>query len=460
MLNFKSFLFIIGFAWTPSVGANPLVPGGEHYSSDMSKNAFSHPPESVSKDIKNQFFVGNSFFKQSWVAAPSSTLARDGLGPTYNAVACASCHQLDGRGAAYLKNDKLGVSLLFRLKSFNQGVWSDHTHYGGQLNPFSIENVPSEVSIAHKFTKTLENYPDGSSVEIRKPVFIFKDLNFGLLGLLTTISPRIGAQLIGLGLIEGLDVVDIQKNEDPLDINQDGISGFANKVLNKQTGHLEIGRFGWKAEQPTVRQQVAGAFLGDIGITSSLFPETNCPIIQIECSKVENGGDPELEEKVLDRVTTYSQYLSVPISRFKDLSDYESGLSLFKSANCNSCHTESYTIESNTDFSNKTIYPFSDFLLHDMGDGLSDFTYDDVLEENITSMSMQPLAREWRTPPLWGIGLLPVVNGHQQLLHDGRANGVEEAILWHGGEAEESKSKFKSMNKKQRDELISFLNKL
>ncbi len=464
MPHFNSYLFfILVLLVSPKGLSDPLKPAGEWTSADLSKNAFSHPFLGIDKQIKNEFFVGNSFFKQSWVQAPSSTSGRDGLGPTYNAVACASCHVFDGRGPAYLKNDKLGVSLLFRLQSFNGISWGSHPHYGNQLNPFAIDGVKGEVQITHRFETVVSPYPDGSEKELKRPVFLFNNWNFGPLDLGVQMSPRISSPLIGLALIESILDSDILKNEDPLDLDQDGVSGVSRRVTDVLTQEVLIGRFGWKAEQPHVRQQVASAFLGDIGITSLLFPDENCPLVQLECANSIHGGTPELEDRILDRVTTYSRYLAVPKSRHESVSEYESGLALFRQVGCLDCHVESFVAGSEDGILNpQTIYPFSDFLIHDMGPGLSDFFYSDpspVMSPDPQNQG-DSFAREWRTPPLWGIGLLETVNGHQQLLHDGRANGVEEAILWHGGEAENSKNNFKSLTKNERDQLIHFVNNL
>jgi CxxC motif-containing protein (DUF1111 family) len=450
--------FFAFFIFFNSVDASPLLPGGALTSSDLSKNAFGHPAKNITKEEKNQFFVGNSFFKQSWVAAPSSTDGRDGLGPTYNAVSCAACHPLDGRGLAYSK-EKLAIGLLFRLQSFHPTLshFSDHPAYGGQINPNGIENVPGEGRPELQWSKITSAYADGTPYEIRRPVFTFQKLSFGEFTSTTFISPRIGPQLAGLGLLEAIDEQEI--NEDPFDLNGDGISGRRSTVIDIATGSFALGRFGWRAEQPSVRQQTAGAFLGDLGITSSLFPIENCPAEQIECGKSINGGSPELDEKVLDRVTTYIQFLAPPKARHSDLESFQQGLDVFQKTGCVDCHTPSYTTAHhiNDAFNNQVIYPFTDLLLHDMGPDLADVDQlFSLLPIDVTTEKF----REWRTPPLWGIGLIPTVNGHQQLLHDGRANSVEEAILWHGGEAESARNKFKNLTKPERDLLVQFVNNL
>lgn len=440
-----------------TANANPLQPGGSFTSADMSKNAYSHPGKTISKIQKNEFFVGNSFFKLSWVAAPSSTEGRDGLGPTYNSIACAACHPLDGRGRAYVK-DKISIGLLFRIHSLSSTLEpQEEPTYGGQLNPLAVDGVTSEGQATLMFTEKTETYSDGKVVVLRKPQFTFEALSFGLPQPLTFVSPRIGAQLIGLGILESISESEILAQEDRLDSNSDGISGKANWVYDIRKNQIRLGRFGWKAEQPTIEQQTAAAFLGDIGITSSLFPKENCPPIQLQCLNSINGGTPELDEKILDRVSTYVRFLAVPKARHASLESFENGLRVFKSVGCANCHTPQYqTVSDEPSLNALAIYPFTDLLLHDMGEDLSDIP----VHTSILNFSELLLAREWRTPPLWGIGLLPTVNGHQQLLHDGRAANVEEAILWHGGEALSARTAFTQLPEPERTTLIEFINNL
>lgn len=453
-----AFIFLTILFAAKAANASPLQPGGSFTSADLSKNAFSHPGKTITKTQKNEFFVGNSFFKLSWVAAPSSTEGRDGLGPTYNAVACAACHPLDGRARAYA-NDKISIGLLFRIHSLSSSLQlTDEPTYGSQLNPQGVDGVPGEGQAIVSFQQKTVTYPNGLTTTLQKPFFSWDNLTFGPFAPQTFISPRIGAQIIGLGLLEAIPETDILKLEDAHDSNADGISGKANWVFDIRKNKNSMGRFGWKAEQPTVEQQTAAAFLGDVGITSSLFPKENCPPVQIECTKTTNGGTPELEEKILDRVSTYVRFIAVPKARHASLEDFEKGLQAFNTVGCASCHTPTHTTSSPSEaaLDNLTIYPFTDLLLHDMGEELSDVP----MSADMMNFSELLLAREWRTPPLWGIGMIPVVNGHQQLLHDGRARNVEEAILWHGGEGLTSRNNFLKLSADERKTLIDFVNNL
>lgn len=424
--------------------ADAQSPGGDLTHEEFTHNAFTLMGPNVTGETKMFFAVGNSLFNTNWVSAPGSVSDRDGLGPTYNAVSCSSCHTLDGRGRGYTENSLVHLSLLFRL--------SHADNYGGQLNPLAIDGVPAEAKASVFFETVHGTYADGTPYELRAPHFEFSDFAFGPFDSKTQISPRVAPQMIGLGLIEAIREEDLRHQADPFDLDGDGISGVANEMIEVGSGKLKIGRFGWKANQPSLKQQNAAAFSGDIGLTSTLFPNVNCPPAQLLCLQAINGGDPEVVDKAILRVTTYTQTIGVPGRRNATSPNVQNGEMLFKKIRCDSCHTPSYTTGSNHEVSflnNQQIYPYSDFLLHDMGEGLADHREDEKAS-----------GTEWRTAPLWGIGLVPMVNKHQNLLHDARARGVEEAILWHGGEAESVRENFKKLTASQRSDVIDFVNSL
>lgn len=429
--------------------ANPNLPGGDLTHTDVSRNAFSHPGPNVKGETKLQFGVGNSFFKTDWPQAPSSLTERDGLGPTYNAVSCASCHELDGRGVGYYNYSDhiefdVNVSLLFRL--------SNTEVYGGQLNPLGISGVPGEAQVKVLLRFINSKYADDETFELREPEFRFSNFAYGPFPATIQISPRVAPQMTGLGLIEAIDESLILKNADPQDLNGDGISGRANYITDVVTGKTALGRFGWKASQPSLRQQNAAAFLGDLGLTTNLFSQENCPPIQLLCLQAPTGGSPEMTDNILNKVTIYTQTLGVPVRRNTQDESVLRGEKIFTQIRCDTCHTPSFQTGTSHEISflhNQTIYPYSDFLLHDMGPDLADHRPDGLAD-----------GQEWRTPPLWGLGLIPTVNKHQNLLHDARARNVEEAILWHGGEAEHSREDFKKLSKQSRTDVIDFINSL
>ncbi|MEL7005127.1 MAG: di-heme oxidoredictase family protein [Bacteroidota bacterium] len=408
----------------------------------------------LSPAYNRQFVVGNSFFRRNWVTEPSSTADLDGLGPLFNARSCGSCHFKDGRAAPPLSPSDQSAGLLFRLSKPSGIEWEQlpDSHYGFQLNPNAIFGLEGEGIVSVSYEEQPGQYDDGETYSLRKPIYTFQNLAYGDLDPDIRVSPRIAPHMVGLGLLEAISESTLMGWEDINDVDGDGISGKLNYVWNIEEDREVVGRFGWKANQPNVRQQVASAFLGDIGITSSIFPIEACGPDQTACEESIVIDDVELTDDILDRVTLYSAALGVPRRRDWDEPEVIQGKSLFVDMNCNGCHKLKTTTETNNDipeYSNITIRPYTDLLLHDMGEGLADNAPDHRAN-----------GREWRTPPLWGIGMFRVVNNHTNYLHDGRARNLEEAVLWHGGEAAESRRKFKSLNKEERDALIAFLESL
>lgn len=417
------------------VAATPRLEAASPYEvNDHTRNAFSNPFPSLSREERRDFFVGNSFFRLGWTQAPASTADRDGLGPTFNAVSCSSCHLLDGRGPG-VGMGFTHISLLFRL--------DDTPAYGNQLNPFSIDGVPGEGQSKVTMLSERGTFPDGETYELMIPVYSVENWMFGTPPAHARLSARVGAQLIGLGLLEKIPASEIESREDAEDKNGDGISGRASRVLNLRTGKIDLGRFGWKAEQPTLEQQNAAAFNGDLGLTSALFPEENCPTPQTECRNSPNGGSPEVSDEILERVTFYTRHIALPTRRDALYEDVRHGEYMFQKIGCANCHTPQYTVDG------VAIFPHTDMLLHDMGEGLAD-----------RDLAGNRLATEWRTPPLWGIGLIKTVNRHDHLLHDGRARGVQEAILWHGGEGTAARESYKNLSKTDRAAIVRYVESL
>ena len=440
----------------PALLISEEFPGGSGSTSDFSANAFSHPMSGTRGEVRREFVVGNSFFKTSWVSSPASTLNRDGLGPLYNAVSCSSCHLLDGRGRGLPDNPGVvDISLLFRLRVKKEFFEvAPHPIYGGQFQPFAVEGVQGEGRVSVSFKKMKGQFADGNPYELSKPIYSFDQLSYGPLGKNTIASPRVAPQMIGLGLVEAIDQKDIVSLADPDDLNEDGISGRPNWVESLVTGKKTLGRFGHKAGKATLKEQNAAAFQGDIGITSSLHPEEECTLVQVDCQNHKTSND--ISDEILDKVTLYTQLLAVPKRREFKSPQVLRGRDIFFQASCQSCHHPSFETRSDMDLSilsGQTIYPYSDFLLHDMGDELADDQEAYLNEESAS-------AREWRTPPLWGLGLVETVNGHTRYLHDGRARSLEEAILWHGGEAQGSKQKYLKLGKNERSDLLKFLKSL
>ncbi len=420
----------------------------------QSSNAFGRSIPGLSAEEQIIFGVGNSLFNQTWVSAPASTTARDGLGPTFNSRACSSCHTKDGRGQPIQETLMGSVGFLMRISlpgTAPNGGPNPVPGYGTQIQEMANSGIPNEAKVRATYQTISGQYADGTAYELQKPIYEIYDEQFGSLqGVLT--SPRVGTQTIGLGLIDAITEADILANADVLDANDDGISGKPNYVWDVADARLKIGKYGWKANQPTLRQQVASAFHGDMGLTTSLFPDNDCPDPQQDCQNAFNGGTPEVTDLQLERVLFYQRTLGVPIRRNAKDPNVLAGKVLFNDLQCIQCHRTKYTANASvaTPLIKGTIFsPYSDFLLHDMGEALADNRPD--FDAN---------GKEWRTQPLWGIGLIKTVNNHTFFLHDGRARSIEEAILWHGGEAEQSISQFKALTAAQRAQLIAFVNSL
>ena len=439
--------------------------GGATTVFDKSRNAYSLPAGNLGILRRDNFFIGNAFFKQPWVSSPASTKARDGLGPLFNTNTCQSCHVKDGRGRPPLTEDEDFLSALVRLsipatteehqkKLLIDGFVAE-PNYGGQVQNRAIQGVKPEGQPRLSYEEIIGEFSDGEKYTLIKPSLRIDDLAYGELHPDVMTSVRVAPIMIGLGLLDAISNEDILANADPDDTNNDGISGRVNRVWDAQKQTSVIGRFGWKANQPTIAQQAMGAFHGDMGLTTELTPHHNCTPVQTDCAKAPNGSDgdePEVPKKIMDTVTFYSSTLGVPARRNTKTEAAQKGKQLFTSAGCSSCHTPRFKTADHAsipELSNQTIAPYTDLLLHDMGEGLADGRPDFLAT-----------GREWRTAPLWGIGLTETVNEHTRFLHDGRARNLSEAILWHGGEGEKAKQNYIDMPKADRDALITFLETL
>ncbi len=436
----------------------------------VTEDSFSHISANIPFEEEQNFRLGNALFKKLWVSAPSSTQASDGLGPLFNARSCMSCHVNDGRG----KPPEGGVSttsMFLRLArtpktsdeekaiADAEAVNFPDPVYGHQLQDLAVPGLAAEGRMKISYTEKPVTLAGGEVVSLRAPSYSVTDLAYGPLDPATTISPRVAPAMIGLGLIEAIPAADILAHADPDDRDGDGISGKAAIVRDHLTGQIALGRFGWKAQNATVRDQSADAFSNDIGISTPDRPDAHgdCTEAETKCRKMPTGvqkrlGNEEAPGPVLDLVTFYSANLAVPARRKASFADTLRGKQLFYQSGCASCHVPKFVTRRDTAEkaqSFQLIWPYSDFLLHDMGDGLAD-------GQQVGLAS----GREWRTPPLWGIGLTRTVSGHSFFLHDGRARNLTEAILWHGGEAEKARDAFSSLPKDDREALIRFLESL
>ncbi len=413
---------------------------------DAGVTAFSLPAPDLQAEQRRAFAVGNAFFRDNWVIAPASTAGRDGLGPLFNARSCSGCHLHDGRGRPALPEEERAMGLVLRLSMGSEA----HPIYGGQLQDLANPGIQAEARIQQVSEIHRGRYADGSAYSLEQLRYEIRQPAYGAVSEQTKISPRMAPHLVGMGLLEAIPVKFIQAQADPEDLNGDGISGRVNRVWDIRRQQDALGRFGWKAGQPSVEQQVAAAFSADIGITSSLFPD-EVPTAQQDIHVV-SGGQPELDDHKLGRVTFYCQALAVPAQRHAQQPEVLRGEVLFQSIGCNQCHlpqVKTGKYAAIPAFSNMLIRPYTDLLLHDMGPELAD-----------QRPEGKATGQEWRTPPLWGIGLFPAVSNHSRYLHDGRARNLAEAILWHGGEGQAARDAFKALEKTDREALVAFLQSL
>jgi CxxC motif-containing protein (DUF1111 family) len=421
------------------------------------ENAFARPIPVLPVEDLRRFTFGNRVFTTNWVAAPASVEAFDGLGPVFNRVSCSACHIRDGRGRPPEREEEPLESMLMRLSLPGEGGHGvKHVpRYGDQLNEKSLPGVPPEGRTVLRYTEKRGQYSDGEPYTLAVPHYQFAALAFGPLPEDTLFSPRVAAPVFGLGLLEAVTEADILARADPQDADHDGISGRANQVWDVTLQRMALGRFGWKANQPSLRQQNATAALNDIGLTTSMFPQENVAAGQDAAARAPSGasaGAAELRDDFLDKLTFYLQALAVPAPRFAESPDAAQGARLFARAGCTGCHTPTLTTGEYAAvpaLSHQIIHPFSDLLLHDMGEALADGRPD-----------YDARGSEWRTPPLWGIGHTEVVNRHTRFLHDGRARSLEEAVLWHDGEAIRSREAFVLMTRNERRALLDFLGAL
>ncbi|CAM1343451.1 di-heme oxidoreductase family protein [Tenacibaculum amylolyticum] len=403
--------------------------------------AFENPAANLTGINLELHLAGDAEFENTFVTAGSPI--NPGLGPRFNNTNCVACHPRDGR-ADFPTDINAPSGLLYRISTgndINNGPIAV-PNYGTQAQNQSVIGFQPEMNYKVTWEEFNETLSDGTIITLRKPTFSYENPYVPIPANIK-ISARIAPPVFGLGLLEAIPENDILAIADENDIDNDGISGKANYVINPETGARELGRFGWKANTSNLRIQSAAAYHEDMGITNEIF--TN---------DIPNDGfadDPEITPEVLNQVTVYCQTLAVPAVRNVIDTSVQKGATIFNRINCNACHTpkQQTGISTINALANQTIWPYTDMLLHDMGDGLADNRGDFLANGN-----------EWKTRPLWGIGLTQVVNGHTTFLHDGRARNITEAILWHGGEAAQSKEEFKQLTKEERDNLLSFINAL
>ncbi|MET0385107.1 MAG: di-heme oxidoredictase family protein [Polyangiales bacterium] len=430
-------------------------PSPELLVDDATEGAFGSPMPALQAASRARFFVGNSFFNQSWVSAPASVSTRDGLGPLFNARSCSGCHFRDGRGDApaageALRTQVVRISVAGRPQP-GLGAPTPDPVYGDQLQTSALPGVPREARARVTYEVSHAAYTDGEPYALRQPQVVLDELGYGPPSAALALSVRAAPQLVGLGLLEAVSERDILARADPDDADDDGISGRAQWVESPNSPGRTLGRFGWKAERASLSDQAAAAFSGDMGITSHGFPEANHTARQRSANTLPDGGSPELDDTTLADVVHYLRTLAVPAPRARGDRE-QRGSRLFERAGCPKCHTPILQTSPNAELPAlraRTFAPYTDLLLHDLGEALSD-----------QRSTYAATGGEWRTAPLAGIGLVARVNPRAGYLHDGRARSLAEAILHHAGEAAESQRAFTHFPRADREALLAFVESL
>lgn len=428
-------------------GYDNRLSGGIATVFDETSKAFSHPIDGLNEHDLHIHELGDASFEQTFVSAPAPV--NSGLGPIFNNVSCISCHHNDGKGTPTFGFPTSSMLMRISIPGTDpHGGPLAAPGFGVQLQTQAVFGKQPEIQFDINYSDSTVTYPDGSIIVLRKPVYVIKNSYIPLpSGYM--FSPRMAPPVFGAGLLENIPESTILSFADENDKDADGISGKANYVYNNYTGKTELGRFGLKANNPDVLLQVAGAYSQDIGVTNYIFKEES------SAGQPQWDGlndDPDLADSILNAVAFYVKTLAVPARRNTTNPDVIAGEKIFTQLNCSGCHKPTVQTGVNVAFpylSNQRIHPFTDLLLHDMGDALADNRPDFLAT-----------GKEWRTAPLWGIGLFQKTNGIPFYLHDGRARTLEEAILWHGGEAEKSKQQFMQLKQSDRSSLIKFLNSL
>lgn len=457
-LNFsliKNFLLPISLVVFFTTGLFGVQRGSDFVTSEKNKSVLLNPIKNLNDEDYDKFILGRSFIKIPWVEAPSATTARDGLGPLFNANTCNSCHPKNGRGTLYNNSNKISRSLIAKVSIKNDGS-EEHQKlakykgsvpeptYGGQFSINAIHDLKFEAKPHIEYESIKVNFPDGEIDTIYKPIYSLTDLQYGKLHKDSILTFRLAPSLNGLGLIEDISDEDILKNVDEHDKNSDGISGRANYVYSPVSKKIEIGRYSWKAHTASIKHQIADAAHNDMGLTTTVFPNENCTKLQSDCNNAEKPRDAiDITDLRLNAMDFYIKNRKTYSA--KKTKKYLEGLKIFKSIDCAKCHINTFTTKSGI-----KIAPYTDVLLHDMGEGLAD-----------GRTEFKASGSEWRTAPLWGLALHEKINKKTpRLLHDGRAKDFQEAILWHGGEATKSKELYKNLKKEERKKLLEFLNEV
>ena len=464
------------FAWKAGYGEQDMrhirdadpraLSGGDMTTFHQGFEPFGQSPDNLPWQYEALFEEGDGVFDKRFLPGDGKKasdvmlgqgMRRVGVGPLFNADSCAACHFRDGRvEKPYVSGgDMMGMFMRLSVPD-GKGGWMAPPGYHAQLRDKAVDGVRPEGKGHIDWEEIGSHFPDGEPYGLRKPHYRIDELAYGPLPEGTLIEVRTAPPVHGGGLLEAIDERDILalagafgKSGDP-----DGVSGRPNWVVDLETGKRVLGRFSLKANEPSLRAQAAAAAFNDMGVTSRLHPHQLCLPNQTDCANAPHGGtpeEPELNDRHLEAVTTYLQLLAVPARRGLDDAVALRGEQLFAQARCTACHVPEWKTGNTHPFKrlrNQVIRPYTDLLLHDMGPDMAG------------RPDGEATATEWRTAPLWGIGLTERSNHHSTFLHDQRARNLQEAILWHGGEAQPARERFKHFSREDRAALLRFLENL
>jgi CxxC motif-containing protein (DUF1111 family) len=415
--------------------------GGATTVTDAGRNAFGRSLMNMQRTRWPDFHASKKLFGRDWSEARTGPVL---VGPRFSAASCMTCHVKDGRGRPPASPAESPVSMVFQLSA--PGGRGAHPLYGEQLDLRALEGSEPEGSVEVAYDEVPGEFATGETFSLLRPRYTFSQLSQGPLGEDAPFSPRVSPANFGLGLLEAIPEEALLALADPEDRDHDGISGRPNHVEDVTDGQAKLGRFGWKANQSSLRQQIAHALFADMGLTTELFPQ----------QPGAGRGAPEAHEvtpQELEQLLFYMRLVAAPKRRDWDAPTVLRGKAVFRAIGCSGCHVssafETGDVPGFPELSRQKIYPYTDLLLHDLGEGLADGRPDGLAS-----------GREWRTPPLWGIGLVEAVNGHSRFLHDGRARNLEEAVLWHGGEAAPARERYVRLPLEDREALLAFLKSL
>ncbi|WP_233993474.1 di-heme oxidoredictase family protein [Salinibacter altiplanensis] len=421
----------------------PVRAGGQTTVESATANAFTFPAPNLTGSAVDKHAAGDAEFEATFVSAPAAV--NGGVGPIFSNTSCEACHPANGRSQQVLAH-------ISAPGADARGVPQPVQGFGTTLEERAIFGHENEADLNVAYRDSTVRLSGGETVTLRVPSYRVEDA-YRPFPSDAQVSPRAALPVIGLGLLEAVPASVLRRWADEQARDDDAVDGEVNEVWNQAQEEMQVGRFGWKALAPTLRKQTSAAYHLDMGVTTPRRP-TESGAGQPPHEEADSlNNDPEVTAETVSQATFYVQSLGVPARRDAEDPAVRRGEEIFSNVGCATCHrpvAESGRLEGVPSVSNQQFAPYTDLLLHDMGPALADGR--PVFDAS---------GREWRTPPLWGLGLRELIQGHNTLLHDGRARSIREAILWHGGEARPARERFRTkLSGDERDALVAFLRSL